>query len=556
MFADLVLVNGQIITCDQAFSLASSIAVRNGRIVAVGSNSLEALADGQGKVVDLQGRCVLPGQVDAYSHIMSSGLDLLPSGGKVNISQLISIEDIVSAVAKRAAEAAPGEWIVTSCMFRGSLVEKRWPNRWDLDRVAPDHPVYIMQGGRPIIANSRALAIAGIDENTPDPQDPPGKIVRDEEGRPTGQLIAGAADLARRRWSKTIGVPPEEWDFMLCSDVELVAALEAQQKVFHACGVTATRDVATMRREVSAFVTARRQNKLLLRTQLMIIVPERFMRTDEEYNEVFNSYFQPWNLGDSLLGICGVAFDYSLDGWRMIDKSQLCRIVAEGNRRGWTVAITPGIGGEDEFDDVLDALEAANAERSIVDRRFPIMHPMGLRRNDQQVRAIKLGVTLNPNPLLNYFAAERSVKMFEAVAKTGLLQSKAASGYEQAAEMWGLSTRDWIDAGFLVSTGSNTPAAIYDPDHPFLGMYSLATGETRVGVLVRDQGVTRREAIEICTRNGAEALGIANDIGTLEAGKFADFTIVDKDILSCSNEQLLDAKILATYFNGELVYER
>lgn len=556
MLADLVLKNGKILTCDASFSMASAVAVSAGRIIAVGDDSLTSLAKNSTCVVDLAGRMVIPGMVDGYSHVMSSGLDLLPSGGKINISRLQSVADIVDAIAGRATQTPEGEWIATSCMYRGGLAEGRWPNRDDLDRAAPNHPAYIMQGGRPIIANSRALALAGIDENTADPQDPAGRIVRDNNGRPTGQLIAGAADMARRHWAATIGIPPEEWDFMLCGDAELISALAAQQKVFHACGVTATRDVATMRREVSAFVLAQRLGHLKLRTQLMVIVPERYMRTEEDYQAVFKSYFHPWEAGGNLLSIGGVAIDYSLDGWKMIDKDQLTRLIREGNKLGWTVATTPGIGGEQEVDDLLDALELANDERPIADRRFPIMHPMGLRRADQFERAMRLGVTLNPNPLLNFYAAERSVNMFEAVAASGLLQSKATSGMQQAAEMWGLSTRDWIDAGFAVSAGSNTPAAVYDSAHPFIGLFALATGETQVGVLVPGQSVSRRQALEIYTRNGAAAMGLLHEFGSIEPGKIADITVVDQDILFCSDTDLKNAKVTATYFGGQLVYER
>jgi hypothetical protein len=441
-------------------------------------------------------------------------------------------------------------------MYRGGLAEGRWPDRHDLDKAAPAHPAYIMQGGRPILANSKALALAGIDANTPDPTDPGGKIVRDAAGTPTGQLIAGAADLARRRWSAALGIPPEEWDFMHCGEKELLAALESQQKVLHACGVTATRDVATMRREVGAFVTARRTKRLQLRTQLLIIIPERYMRSEADFAAVFAAYFQPWSVGDSLLSIGGVAIDYSLDGWRMMDRALLGRLIAASNRKGWTMAVTPGIGGEQEVDEVLDALEAADRERPIFDRHFPIMHPMGLRRADQLARAKKLGLSLNPNPLLNHFAAERSVRMFEAVARSGLLQSTAKSGMEQAASMWGLSPAAWIDAGLLVSAGSNTPAAIYDAEHPLLGLYTFQTGDTRVGRLIDGQGVSRRQAIETYTRNGATALGFAHEYGSLEAGKLADFVVFDTDVLACEDAALANAKVLTTYFAGEPVYQR
>ena len=554
--ADLVLENGQILTCDRDFSIARSVAVRAGRILAVSQESLKPLAGPTAKVVDLHGRCVLPGMVDGYSHVITSGLDLLPSGGKVNITRLQSIDAILQAIAARAAQTPKGEWIATSCMYRGGLAEGRWPDRHDLDKVAPDHPAYIMQGGRPILANSRALQLAGIDENTPNPTDPAGRIVRDATGKLTGQLIGGAADLARRRWSASLHIPPEEWDFLHCGEQELIAALEAQQKVLHACGVTATRDVATMRREVGALVSARRAKRLQLNLQLMIIVPERYLRSEAEWDAVFESYFQPWAIGDASLSIGGVAIDYSLDGWQMMDKALLSRMIAAGNRKGWTVAVTPGIGGEREVDDVLDALEAADRERPIVDRHFPIMHPMGLRRTDQLERARKLGLTLNPNPLLNHFAAERSVKMFEQVAKTGLLQSQARSGLEQAASMWGLSAATWLGAGLLMSAGSNTPAAIYDPEHPLLGLHTLQTGMTRVGRLIEGQEISRRQVIEVYTRNGALALGFEQEYGSLEPGKRADLVVLDTDVMSCPDEALVDAKVLMTYFGGEALYER
>jgi predicted amidohydrolase YtcJ len=556
MTADLVLHNGIIATADANFSLCSSVAIEHGRFVAVSDKSLEHLAAPGSKVIDLRGCFVMPGQVDAYSHVMISGLDLLPSGGKVNITTLYSIEHIVAAIAARARETPKGQWIATSCMYRGGLAEGRWPSRWDLDRVAPDHPAYIMQGGRPIIANSRALTLAGIDRYTADPVDPAGKIVRNDQGEPTGQLIAGAADLARRRWSATMGMPPEEWDFLHCGTNELVAALEAQQQVMHACGVTATRDVATMRREVSAFVAARQQGKLKLRTQILIIVPERYMRSDADFAEVYDSYFQPWEMGDDMLSIGGIAIDYSLDGWRMMDRDLLFRHIREGNRRGWTVAVTPGIGSEQEVDDYLDAIEAADKERPIGGRRFPVMHPMGFRRADQRLRAQKLGLVLNPNPLLNHFASERSVKMFEAVSTTRLLQSKAKSGMEQAAMIWGMSQRDWFADGLVISAGSNTPAAVYDAEHPFLGLYTLATGVTRVGPLVKDQSINRRQAIEAFTRNGAYAMKHEHELGSIEPGKTADFVVIDTDLLTSDDAALADAKVLQTWFDGEQVYVR
>ncbi len=556
MKADLVFINGNILTCDDRFSVARSMAIRNGRILAISSDNLNGLAPGPGAIIDLDGRCVLPGMVDGYSHVIYSGLDLLPSGGKLNITALRSIEDILDAVRADAATRKPGEWISTSCMYRGGLKEGRWPDRHDLDKAAPDNPVHLMQGGRPIIANTLALELAGIGGNTPDPTDPAGRIVRDSEGRPTGQLLGGAADLARVRWGRAAGLRPEEFDFVNLGEKEFVAAIEAQQKIFHACGVTATRDVATTRAEVPAYVIARRAGRLKLRTQLFIVIPEKFMRSEAEYAELYDSFFEPWSMGDASLSVGGAAVDYSLDGWKMTDAASWKRHILEANRRGWRLAVTPGVGGEQEVDETLAALEEADRERPIYDRHFPMMHPTGLRRLDQMERAGKLGLNLNPNPMLNYYAAERSVKMFEQVRRTGLIQSTAKTGLEQAINVWGMTPRSWMKQGLHVSAGSNTPAAVYDPEKPLVGLYAFATGDTLAGVLVKEEAPTRRQALEVYTRDGAEALGFLDQYGSLEEGKLADFAVYDTDLLNCPDEDLKNAKVLSTYFQGEEVFRR
>ena len=137
-----------------------------------------------------------------------------------------------------------------------------------------------------------------------------------------------------------------------------------------------------------------------------------------------------------------------------------------------------------------------------------------------------------------------------------LMLWRPRTGREQAASMWGLSPATWMGAGLLLSAGSNTPAAVYDPEHPLLGLHTLQTGITRVGSLIEGQEVSRRQTIETYTRNGALALGFGHEYGSLEAGKRADFVVLDTDILGCADSALVDAKVLATYFGGKVVYER
>lgn len=552
-----ILYNGRFLTVDDRFSTASAVAIYGGRIVAVGDDDeVRALAGRSTKATDLKGRCVIPGQVDGYAHFISSGADLLGDRGKVNIITLQSVDAIVSAIRECAAKLQPGEWIGTSCMYRGTLEEGRWPTRADLDAAAPDNPVHLMQGGRPIIANSRALELAGIGRDTPNPTDPPGVIVRDADGEPTGQLIGGAADMARRAWAADIGESPEHWDFSFFDRAALVDAMLTQQSILHSCGVTTLRDSGTTRREVDALIHARDTGVLKVRTGMALLLPDTLVSAGEA-SPLYESFFGPWTLGSDLLWTWGVTMTYTLDGWEIVDRDALRYCINEAARRGWTLAITPSIGGSPEpVSQVLTFIEELDERDVVGELRWALFHPEALREPEDIARCARLGITVNPNPLLNYHAAARSLHMHEQVKASGLHHGVEDDAMAQTRSMWGMSTRDWIDAGLVVSTGSNTPAAIYDPEQPFLGHYCLLTGDTLAGKLMPGQEIDREDMLRAFTRNGAHALHRDRQIGSIEAGKYADLVVVDHDLLTCDAREVAETKVLATYVGGELVYER
>ena len=554
---DLVMTNGKIVTVDDGFSVAEAVAVYRGRIVAVGDNDEVVARTGRATaLVDLHGKCVVPGQIDSYQHYITSGLDMLGDRGTVNIIDLTSIDEILRGIKERVDVTPEGEWVEAGCMYRGDLKDGRWPNRWDLDKVALTHPVYIRQGGRPIIANSYALRLAGIQKDTPDPTEPDGVIVRDESGEPTGQLIAGAADMARDAWSRLHGRSPWDWDFQLFGRDVLVDAILAQQRVNLSCGITAARDDATYPVEVGAWVDAHRRGLLKNRVGLLIAIPERHLWQKEERDRFFSSYFEPWELGDEWLWIAGVSFGYNLEGYQMIDESGLRSIVRECFARDWTVAIPPSIGVTESVDEVLTALELAADLMPRAQRRHTMTHPHGLRRPSDYARAKKLNLMINPNPLLSYYAAERSLRMHSAIQATGLHSDMADDAWTQTVTMWGPRIKDWLDAGLVVSGGSNIPAASYDVDRPFLGQYSALTSDTLAGVLLPDQALSREQMLRLYTSNAAYALCREQDIGSLEVGKRADMVVLDRDILTCSDAEIAELKVLQTYVDGELVFER
>lgn len=554
--ADVVMTNGKFVTADERFSVASAVAIYRGRIVAIGDNdAVRSMAGAATRSIDLKGQCVVPGQIDSFQHYITSGLDMVQGRGTVNIIELRSIEEILRRIKQRVDATPKGEWVETGCMFRGALKDGRWPNRWDLDQIAPDHPVYIRQGGRAIIANSQALRLAGIQKDTPNPTEAPGVIVRDERSEATGQLVAGAADMAREVWSRLTGKPSWEWDFHHFGRDVLIDALLAQQRVNLACGITAARDDATYPVEVGAWAEARRRGLLKNRVGLLLAVPERHLWKKEERDRYFNSFFEPWELGDEWLWIAGVSSGYNLEGYQQIDEAGMRDIVRECVRRDWTLAIAPSIGITQSVDEVLTALEEV-AEQIPSGRRHIMTHPNELRRPADIERARKLNLTISPTPLLYYYAAERSFRMHTSIQAARLHSDTAADAWTQTVTMWGPRIKDWLEAGLVVSCGSVVPAASLDIERPFLGQYCALTSETLAGVLLPDQAITREQMVRLYTSHAAVALGKEREIGSLEVGKRADMAVLDRDILACPNAEIKEIKVLQTYVDGELVYER
>ena len=290
---DLILYNGKIATVDAAFSIQEAVAVYDGKFVAVGSTSAVKELAGKGtKLVDLKGRCAVPGQFDNHVHFLLAGMDALGSKAKVDIANLQSIEEILDAIRKRAAATPKGEWIGTSCMYRGALKEGRFPTRHDLDKVAPDHPVYIFQSGKNVIANSYAMKLAGIDQGTPQPTEPEGWIAKDASGQPTGHLVAGAGDMARKAWWAKLGQPIKKWDFLYFDRETQIAAIEAQQAIYHSCGIIGVRDMGAAPDELDAYIEAKRRGVLKLRTDVILGLPFRYL-SQQQAAAALDSYFGP-----------------------------------------------------------------------------------------------------------------------------------------------------------------------------------------------------------------------------------------------------------------------
>lgn len=560
---ETVLHNAKVITLDGECTIAEAIAIAGDRIVAVGTDAtVLPLAGRATRVSDLRGASIIPGLIDNHTHQLMAGLESAEAGAKVNVASATSIGEITALIAEHVSRVRPGEWITTSCLFRGALSDGRFPNRRDLDAAAPDNPVYVADGGRNIIVNTRALELAGIDASTSEPEGDPeladGHIVRDENGVPTGHLIVGAGDRARLSWWKRLGQPIKMWDF-LDFDVDTnIRALRAQMHTFNTAGITGVRDMGVAPREIDTYVELVRRGEATVRTNLILGLPVQYLPTDQMV-AALHAYIGPkQGFGDEWLRIGGLKVVAQNYGYWSMHPEKIRTLLLEGNRLGWSFAIhgTPGDLGND-IEILLDAMEAAHHDRPIDKALWSYEHAFGLVNADHQKRLLNLGVTIAANPHLSYVGAGRSAAMQQALQSLHLEEPPSGTTEHQRTVLrWGQPIRSWLDVGHLVTGGSDCPAVAYDADSPFLGLWATFSQETLAGVLMPEEKIDRETALRIWAINNAIATGEEHRKGSLEPGKLADFAVLTGDPLKTPDPEFVSLKVAETVVGGQTVYER
>jgi predicted amidohydrolase YtcJ len=212
--------------------------------------------------------------------------------------------------------------------------------------------------------------------------------------------------------------------------------------------------------------------------------------------------------------------------------------------------------GEDAVDWLLELLDEADKVNPINGRRFTAEHLLPGRKKEALEKVKRLGMIISASDLVCYFAAARSLKMSGVMDRVKISKLQKEDPRARTAREWGLPLRDWLDMGIVVTCGTDCPAVPYDPDHPFLGFYSVVTGETLAGILLPGQHVTREEAMRMHTINNAYSTFEENIKGSIESGKLADFTVYTDDIMTVPDEKIKDLRVAMTIVDGEVVYER
>ena len=536
---DTAYVNGKVYTVDGKFSVVSAFCVEGDRFVAAGTDDeIRALCTPETKIIDLGGKCVLPGLIDSHLHGNNTGAMKM----ELNIVGR-QREEIVAMVAEAYKAAKPGEWIVGRGWLNDEWNDKSFPTKEELDAVAPDIPVYLKRAcGHAAWVNSAAFAAVGVTSDTPDPTG--GEYLRTEDG----SLLGTVTDQAQDPFNKAI--PPYNRE-------QLQRIVLLAQESFLAAGLTTVHDAGTAEEWIQAWEELYQKHELKLRIYASMRVVGR--PNYQELMEGSMRYFQKGlRIGMYDNRLTARSYKISGDGslgarsaWMLEDyddrpghkgngkwtDEQLYNVLYEAHRAGfqiWVHAI-----GDAANRQALDVYERILKEIPDGDARLRIEHAQMLSLDDIP-RFKKLGVI--PTHQTVFLRTDKKV----AEARIGRERMKGAYAW-----------RTLIDDGNPVPNGTDSPVESYNP---FLSMYCAVTrmdenGQPEGGWYPQE-AMTREEALRSYTTWGAYA-GFEEKLkGSIETGKLADFIVIDRDFMTCPAEEIKDIQVLETVLGGETVYKK
>jgi predicted amidohydrolase YtcJ len=536
---DVVLLNARVRTLDAADRTAEAIAVKHGRVLAVGDTATVRRLAGPGtRQLDLAGLNVLPGFYDSHNHMLSTGLNF----GAVDLSETRSVAEVLAAVAARAGATPPGEWVVASSRWHESqLAENRFPTRVELDRVSPNHPVWIPRGGHNRVLNTAAFTRGGVTKDTPNP--PGGTYVRDAaSGELTGHIIGRAAFA---RIERLLPRPT------LSGQTD---ALRAAVKAYHAAGITSVIEPGLSGEELRGFQGLWERGELTVRTNAMLrVFPGTTKAELDQALDAIRSLAFATGFGDEWLRLSGLKFtadggvetSYLREAFAHADDptaprgkphaspENMLAVCMLASRLGWQMGIH--CVGDAGIDQVLDAYAGAHATRPLPGQRWTIIHMM-LARPEHFARAREMGLVITAQQPLMYALGAGFVKYWGAARAADCEPLKA-----------------YLDSGLPVGGGSDSPVTPYQP---LLGLWSSVTRETQLaGVQGAHWAIPMAAALRWYTRGSAYAAFEDAIKGSLEPGKLADLVALSVDPLNASPAEVRDARVLLTMVGGRVVHD-
>lgn len=553
--ADLIVHHAKIITGDAKFSIAEAIAVKDGRVLALGDDeTIFKLSGPKTRIIDANGQTTLPGLYDSHVH------PLMAATSEINgpLPELRSLKDAFALIKKRAITTPEGQWIVVRFAFPTRMDEARLPTKKELDEAAPKHPL-LYQAGPAGVANSVALKVSGVTKDTPNP--PGGMVVKDAAGEPTG--------LLRNAYSVLKGVS-EYSDNKVKPEAKRGAVLKLL-RMYAAQGLTSIADRDAGRDSLDIYLSLKEKSELPLRVNVA-----RSFNPNGTREEIVRRLAElpgaderggPTGVGDDWVRIGpikvymdggmlngtaymrqpwpkGETYQITEDNYRgllFLKPEPLKMMVEEAARRKWQV--TAHTAGEAAMDALLDAYETVNREIPIKDRRFCITHANFPSQHNLE-RCKQLGVCADVQPAwlwkdgttLLKVLGEKRMRWFSPY-KTWLQYTTIGGGSDHMIKL------DSLEAT--------------NPWNPWLGLWvTLARVTERGTTLTPDERLTREQALRLYTINNAYLNHEEKIKGSLEVGKLGDLIIIDRDYLTCPLREIPETRVMYTIVGGKVVYER
>jgi predicted amidohydrolase YtcJ len=542
--ADLVLRGGRIVTLDSDRPEATALAARDGRIVAVGAD--EGVSDWIGpdsRVIELDGRLAVPGLIEGHGHFASLGR----SARILRLARYRTWDEIVAAVAEAAADAPAGTWI-----FGRGWHQEKWdatpepqvegfPVHSGLSRVSPENPVVLGHAsGHASMVNAAAMAAAGIDRDTPDPEG--GEILHDDTGEPTGLLRESASRLVGDAYKiAEAELPAEVVEAEKRHDIE-AAAVEALSK-----GITSFQDAGTKLEDLDRIAGMASDGGLGIRLWVMIRdLPEKMLAAD-------------------LAAMRRV----DADGWYTVRALKVVGDGALGSRGAWLLEPYSDLPGHTGLAVTDPSIVRQIAERALEHDFQLCVHAIGDRANRESLDIFEEAITAGADRGELRWRIEHAqhlhpddVERFAGLGVIAAMQGVHCTSDapwieprlgEERAESGAYLWRSLIDSGAVVVNGTDAPVEDVDPIASYYASVSrrLADG-TR---FYPDQAMTRMEALESYTIDAAYGAFEEGEKGSLEIGKLADVTVLSKDILTVAEEEIPSTRVELTIVGGVVRYE-
>ncbi len=527
---DTILVNGNIVTIDAKRTAAKALAIKNGIIMVVGEDqAVRKLADTGTKVIDLNGRTVTPGLIDAHCHLSACGL-LGTAYVDISWPAVSTISDMQAKLSEKIAQTPPGEWVVGSGWV---VFDGRYPNKHDLDPISQKHPVFILnQGGHMAAVNSLALEMAGINADTKDPGN--GRFLREDDGEPSGTVLNHPAmDYFRRLW------PPD-----LLNVKAMETSILNPQATFAAMGVTSFQDVyARDMDRMQAYFNIASRGEMSIRGQIMNVL-EYFKELDGRIEEIEAIRYE-----NDFMHFAGAKFQvdgaleasytneahngiaWNIPIWKPKELNEAVRAFHDA---GYQVALHTG--GDAAVDMALDAIENAMNKNPRPDPRHRIEHSV-LNTDKALQRQKDLGVVISTQPTLIWAFADGCERIW---------------GEERTQRM--IPTRTWLDMGVPLCLSSDAPSMPWwDPQTTLSA--SIIRGSISKKPVSPDQALTIEEAMYAHTMAGAYADFAEEKKGSLEPGKFADLIVWHDNPYSAAAEDIRSLTIDLTMVGGRVVHQ-